>query len=251
MTTGVPLARARRISARKSFGRRTCSMKRTMRLAASPASASARKSSTPATASLPVEIAQATGTPLARRARRRLVVIAPLCAMMAAPRAQRAASWPSGSKVRATPSTKLVKPMQLGPRSARSPPRATAVMRSCFVAPLGPALGKARCEDDGAAGFAADAGLDRIGDGRLRHDQNHGINPVRKLVDRGHAGAAIDLGAVAADEMDVARKARALEIGEHVVADRARSGEAPTMATERGRNRRPTGSVSSIAATAP
>ena len=117
-------------------------MKRTTRLAASPASASARKSSIPATASLPVEIAQATGTPLASSARRRFVVIAPLCASATTPRAVRAPARPSGSKVSETPSTKLVKPMQLGPSSTIPPARAAAVRRSCLARPSPPPSAK-------------------------------------------------------------------------------------------------------------
>jgi hypothetical protein len=109
-----------------------------------------------------------------------------------------------------------VGPDQHEPAAARG--RGDAVL---LLASFEPALGEARGEDDRAAGGAADAGFDRVGDSRLRHDQNHGIHPLRKVVDRGHARPAVDLGAVAADEVDLAGKARALEIGEHVVADRA------------------------------
>jgi hypothetical protein len=88
-------------------------------------------------------------------------------------------------------------------------PAARATSRSCSARP---------------AAFAPDAntGGDRDHHGRLRYNEHCGIDVLRQFVDRADTAPAIDFARPAADQMDFAAIAAAIEIGEHGAADRIR-----------------------------
>ena len=85
-------------------------------------------------------------------------------------------------------------------------------------------LGKARGEDHRRADLSPPAGCDRVDDAGLRHRQHRDVDILGQVVDRGDAGAALDLPPAAADQMDVAAVFPALQIAQHQPADRARLG---------------------------
>ena len=80
-------------------------------------------------------------------------------------------------------------------------------------------LAEARGEDDHAANAPARASLDGLEHGLRRHDEHQRIHAHRQVVDGRHAGHAIDVGAAAADEMQIPRKAEAPQVHKHIVAD--------------------------------
>ena len=115
----------------------------------------------------------------------------------------------TGSKVNGTPASKLVKPMQLGPSSsmpagvrrfgdfvllARGPRRRSRRSRTRRAPP------RRRARAAQAAHRVEHAGL-----GNREHGD---VDAFGQLVDRLHAGAAVDLGAAAADEVDARRRSR-------------------------------------------
>jgi hypothetical protein len=124
------------------------------------------------------------------------------------------------SKVSDTPSAKLVKPMQFGP-SSRTPDARR--LRHVLLGAAGRAdFSEARREHDGAADPPPPACRNRLDHAMARHHEHHGIDAFRQLVYRAAAGTAVDLARAAADHMDVAPVAAALEIAQHRPADRVR-----------------------------
>jgi hypothetical protein len=76
-------------------------------------------------------------------------------------------------------------------------------------------FGEAGREYDRAADAAPAAGRNGVEYRSLRHHQHRRIDPERKLVDARDARPAVDLGARAADQVDVAFKSASLQVGEH------------------------------------
>ena len=109
---------------------------------------------------------------------------APLCATAATAGRPAIGSAAMVSNVSATPSAKLVKPMQFGPSTRTRPSRAVWRSRSCSVAARLVHLGKARREHDGAADAAPPAGRDRLDHALLRHHQHGGVDALGQVVDR-------------------------------------------------------------------
>ena len=98
--TGLPARRAAAAAVRKAPGLRMVSAKRTKRSAASVSTRCAKRSSTPITASLPVETESAMLRPRAASDRRMAPARAPLWARMAVRGPGAGASGNTGSKVR-------------------------------------------------------------------------------------------------------------------------------------------------------
>ena len=126
----APGARAAAIS-RNRCGWRICSTRSAIALAVgSSATRNSRKSSTPSSASLPVEITMRHRQPLRLECRAQARGHGAALRGDGDGRARSTApGGVTGSKVNGTPSTKLTRPMQLGPRSAIPP--AFAIARAC------------------------------------------------------------------------------------------------------------------------
>ena len=87
---------------------------------------------------------------------------------------------------------------------------------------LRPGLSEAGGEHDGRVDPAAPAGGDGLQHRLTRQIEDDGIEPLRQVIDRGHARVPGNLRPGTADEMQAAREAGTLEVGEHIAADGAR-----------------------------
>jgi len=83
-------------------------------------------------------------------------------------------------------------------------------------------LGEAGGKDDSAAHPAPPAGGDGFTHRSLRHDQYRRIDAFRQFVDGFKAADTIDFVAAAADQVQLARIAEALQVGQQQAADRSR-----------------------------
>ena len=99
--------------------------------------------------------------------------MAPLWVTTPMPRPRACAGNDSGSKVSATRSVRLTRPMQFGPHSASFAVAGDPRHRVLLGAPGLVHLGKARGEHQRGADLAAHAGLHRI-DRRLARHRQHG-----------------------------------------------------------------------------
>ena len=82
--------------------------------------------------------------------------------------------------------------------------------------PFGPTFSKAGGKNHHRPGFATGQGTHGIQHGRLRNGQHGHIHPLGQVIDRGQAGATIDLGAFGVDEVDGTVKAVALQVGQQL-----------------------------------
>src|SRR6185437_14715403 len=82
-------------------------------------------------------------------------------------------------------------------------------------------LGKAGSEDHRTAGLPPRASRDGIDNHRFGHDEDHGIDALREIIDARHAWPTVDLLAAATDEVNLALVASEEEVFERVGADRA------------------------------
>ena len=94
------------------------------------------------------------------------------------------------------------------------------LLRAALVA----GFGVAGRVDHHGADLAGGAGADGVEHTRFGDRQHGDIDARRQIVDRLHAGTGVDLGAAAAHEVDRARVAELLEVGEHEAAEGARVG---------------------------
>ena len=147
---------------------------------------------------------------------RMIAAIAPLCAAMPIfGRALGAGRSTLNSKVSAAPTSKLHIPMQFGPSTATFAALRGGGQLFLLDAARIADLRITRGEHDRGADAAPPQRRDRIDHHGLRNDQHRDIDAVRQFVDARHARAAVELVARAADQMDRAIEAAALQIGEH------------------------------------
>ena len=183
------------------------------------------------------------GTPLASRARRRLRRHrAALRDDADAARCARALAGPSGSKVSAHAVDEIGEADAIGADEHQPAVARDRGDASCFARPPSPPSAKPEAKTTAPPAWRRTQAVDRVDDRRLGHDQHDRIDAQRQIVDRRHAGPAVDLLAVAADEMDLAGDSRQRSrLASTLLPIAPGSGEAPTMATERGRSRRADG----------
>ncbi len=93
-----------------------------------------------------------------------------------------------------------------------------SLLRQTFLT----AFGKSGGKDDGGADIACGQRLHRIEHRSARDGEDGGINAIGQGIDRGQAWPSADFGALGIDEVDVAGKAVADQVGQDGCAQRTR-----------------------------
>ena len=223
-TIGLPASRAWRASCRNSCGRRTCSTYIAITRVDVSAMKCASTSSTPITASLPVDTAAVSTWPRPMNASRRLAAIAPLCASTPTPGRPLLGYCDDRFERERNARREVRVAHAVGPehRHAGRPRRIRDLL--LLDAPFVAGFRIAGRVDDHAPHALLAArphGLQHAGFGNRKHGY---VDAVRQFGHRLHARAAVDFGAAAAHEMDGAGIAEALQVAQHETAERPRVG---------------------------